>query len=252
MVSGWERLEQKYLGKTYKRGRETLAVGGTIAHAAVLLPSLVAWFKGHWPSVQASVYSGPTEDIQRLLLNGKLDVGFSVNPPSSPLIHVEPFRKERLVAFVRRDHPFARRRALSLAEIAESPVVIRREFNRRNWTAAYLTGLQNDRLKWKNLMYCDSFDAVKSAVRASNCVGIMHEDLLREDLQRQDFKFLQVNDAALTTQNYLCFSAGTPLSPVAESFVSLLRAAREKKVAIGNGFAAEWDRRRQADGRGVG
>src|SRR3970040_1833167 len=92
---------------------------------------------------------------------------------------------QRIVPFVRRDRPFARRRALTLAEIAESPVLIRREFDRRNWTLAYLTRLQNDHFKWKNLMYGDSFDAVKRAVRTADCVGIMHEDLLHEDLQRR-------------------------------------------------------------------
>jgi DNA-binding transcriptional LysR family regulator len=67
VIRGWERLEQKYLGKSYYRVRGTLALGGTIAHAAVLLPSLVAWFKRHQrrfrrPSIAApprifSVYS---------------------------------------------------------------------------------------------------------------------------------------------------------------------------------------------------
>ncbi|MBI3063966.1 MAG: substrate-binding domain-containing protein, partial [Deltaproteobacteria bacterium] len=161
-----------------------------------------------------------------------------------PLLHAEAFREERLIPFVRRDHPFARRRALTLAEIAESPVVIRTEFNRRNWTLAYLTKLQHDHFKWKNLMYCESFDAVKRAVRGADCVGIMHEDLLQENLQRREFKFLKLNDTALTAQNYLYYSTQNPLSPVAESFVSLLRAARDKKLAIGNRLASATDRPR--------
>ena len=160
-----------------------------------------------------------------------------MNPPPSPVLHAEPFREERLIPFVRRDHPFARRRALTLAKIAELPVVIRTEFNRRNWTLAYLTNLQHDHLKWKNLMYCESFDAVKRAVRAADCVGIMHEDLLHEDLQRREFKFLKLHDATLTAQNYLCYATQNPLSPVTESFVSLLRAAREQKIAIIKGLA---------------
>jgi DNA-binding transcriptional LysR family regulator len=78
-------------------------------------------------------------------------------------------------------------------------------------------------------MYCDSFDAVKRAVRAAGCGGIMHEDLLHADLQRREFKFLKLNDTALTAQNYLCYATQNPLSPVAESFVSQLRAARDNK-----------------------
>ena len=148
---------------------------------------------------------------------------------------------------MRRNHPFAKRRALTLAKIAELPVVIRTEFNRRNWTLAYLTNLQHDHLKWKNLMYCESFDAVKRAVRAAGCVGIMHKDLLHEDLQRREFKFLKLNDTTLTAQNYLCYATQNPLSPVAEKFVSLLRAARDKKLAIGNRLAGATDRLRPGE-----
>ena len=82
-------------------------------------------------------------------------------------------------------------------------------------------------------MYRDSFDAVKDAVRSSDYVGIVHEDLLEEDLQRREFKILKLNDTALTAQNYLCYSTRHPLSPVAESVVSLLRAARDNKSQIG-------------------
>jgi len=68
---------------------------------------------------------------------------------------------------------------------------------------------------------------------AADCVGIMHEDLLHEDLQRREFKFLKLDDTALTAQNYLCYATQNPLSPVAESFVSLLRAVRDNKLEIG-------------------
>ena len=61
----------------------------------------------------------------------------------------------------------------------------------------------------------------------------MHEDLLHEDLQRREFKFLKLNDTALTAQNNLYYATQNPLSPVAESFVSLLRAARDNKSQIG-------------------
>lgn len=61
----------------------------------------------------------------------------------------------------------------------------------------------------------------------------MHEDVLKEDLQRREFRFLTLSDTALTAQNYLCYSTENPLSPVVESFVSLLRAARDSELQIG-------------------
>ncbi len=74
---------------------------------------------------------------------------------------------------------------------------------------------------------------MKRAVRAAGCVGIMHEDLLQEDVQRREFNFLRLSDKGLTAQNYFCYAPQTPLSPVAEKFVSLLRAARDNKLEIG-------------------
>ena len=74
-------------------------------------------------------------------------------------------------------------------------------------------------------MRCDSPDSVKAAVTKGAGVGILYNDLVKEDVRRGDFKLVKVRGIDLSGTSSVIYSRGKPLSSSAEASLVLLRDA---------------------------
>jgi DNA-binding transcriptional LysR family regulator len=137
-----ERLELKYRHKAETTAQEILAIGGSPGLSTVLLPSLVARFKEDHPSITVFLHTATSEEIQELVLNGKIELALVVNPFPSLGLHIEPYRREQLVPFVSPKHPLTKQQGLPLKELVKFPLAVRMGRSRENRAAAYLARIQ--------------------------------------------------------------------------------------------------------------
>lgn len=95
------------------------------ADAPFLVVPLLGSFKRRHPGIQLSVTFGNTEQVLRRLFERDCDVAVLPEIGADDRLHSVPFRRDRLVAFVHRGHPWVRRRSIRLQELAEQPLVLR-------------------------------------------------------------------------------------------------------------------------------
>jgi len=110
------------------RGLETglLRLGASTTPASYLLPALVADFRHHYPAVTVQLSDGNTRDIVAML--GRIDLAFIEGAvpealPADTAVHA--WRSDEVVAIVHAEHRLAKRRCVTLAELASEPLVMR-------------------------------------------------------------------------------------------------------------------------------
>jgi LysR family transcriptional regulator, transcription activator of glutamate synthase operon len=210
-------------------GAGSLAVGGTYGPSAYLLPSLIAAFRKSHPQVQISLRTGTLRSIEKMILDGKLDISVVTTHTHTnfPRIDVEPYRIERLVAFVTADHAIAKKTP-TLSDLNRTPLIIRGQKGTRTTTEAILKQLREAGFKPHVGLRCDLPDGVKMAVRKKLGIGILYYDAVRVELRRDEFQVVKLPGPKLEGESFIIYPKERPLTANAEAFLKLLHDWRRK------------------------
>jgi DNA-binding transcriptional LysR family regulator len=191
-------------------------------------PALVAAARVAHPDLRIDTTTSSTRDVVRAVAAGELDVGLARSPEPIAGVRLRTVRVERQGALVHTSHPLADRATLSLAEVAEHPIVLHaRELNPGHHDA--VTGLfaaagLEPRLVNRPVAF-DPSQAVVRSGRALGLVGASARGSLAGDLR---WIALEEPQARLLIQLVLA-AEGAP--PVAERF---------ERVAVASAARAGW------------
>jgi DNA-binding transcriptional LysR family regulator len=222
------RLEDQFAQLPIKATRETLSVGGSFSACAALLPSLLARFRLKHPAVDLVVRTGTSDELERLLLAAHLDLAVTLRTAPLAKLVSEPLRRETIAMFVLSSHPLARRKNLQLSEVLTEPLIIRGGSGSSGVTDDALTHLCAQGVEPKIGMRCDGPTAIKAAVREKMGVGMLFADSIKAEVERGEFKILEVRGLELEGYSYIVYLQNKPLAPLAQEFLELLRSVREQ------------------------
>ena len=107
-------------------GRDTLRIAASMTVAEYLVPGWLNRLRGSDPDVSVSLEMGNSEHVARVMLRGGADIGFVEGPHDPPDLQTRVVAGDDLVVVVAPSHPWARRRRpLSAADLAATPLVLR-------------------------------------------------------------------------------------------------------------------------------
>lgn len=207
-----------------------LVVGGTYGPSALLLPSLLALFKRNHPQVQVTLLTKNMRALEQAVLDGEVEMAMVSRPSSSPHLIVEPYRRERLVAFVARNHPLAKNGKLAFSDLPQLPLVIRTVKGGGGSAEKILRQMEDQGFTFNIAMRCESPEALKIAVKEKVGVGILYEDVVGPDLRRGDFKAIHLPGFKLQGHSFIIYRRDKPLSASGRDFLGLLRQWRRKNA----------------------
>lgn len=104
-------------------GRGHVRLFANISSVAGFLPEALAIFQRSHPDIEVSLDERITGDILNAVRTGAADIGLVSATVPAPDLRFFPWREDRLVALMRRDHPLVARRAVRFAEVAVEPFV---------------------------------------------------------------------------------------------------------------------------------
>ena len=215
-------LKNKF-GVGQKQG--SLTIGGSHSPSASFLPLLASVFKETYPDIRLTFRTHNSDVLERMVLDTEVEIAVVTNSTASPYLVYEPCRQEELIFFASVEHPLAKRRNLSIAELANAPLVVfkkgRMVFER------ILTQIESHGLTWNVAMYCESSEALKATVKARMGLGIIYRDLVQPELNRREFKVIQVPGLAMRSESYIIYHKERPLSVNAKAFLAMLCQQRE-------------------------
>lgn len=107
------------------RGR--LSVGATPSLTTVVLPAMLARFHAEHPGIELVLHEAGSRVLLERLERGDVELALVILPVQEESFATMPLFREELVLAVPRDHRFARRRSVRVADLRDVPLVMFRE-----------------------------------------------------------------------------------------------------------------------------
>jgi DNA-binding transcriptional LysR family regulator len=216
LVEGRDALEQ-----VMSASAGHLLIASAPAVSTYVLPGLLERFVAAHPRVEVSVRTGHSEDIVDLVLREDVQLGLG-RQIHHPDLELRPFHKEVLVLVCASDHPFTKRRSVTMAEATDEKLIM---FDR---TSSYYeithAALLSSRVKLKRYMELDSIEAAKKMVERGLGVALLPATAVVREVEEKHLTRVKVRDAPPMYNQIAAFrrrDAGKPEGVVA-AFLALL------------------------------
>lgn len=105
-----------------KAGR--LTVGTNDSNCLYLLPDLVRFFREKFPGIELHLTNRHSSEVVALVCEGLVDFGLVTLPVLEPRIEAETLFWREDVAICSPDHPLSQQRSVTLADIAQYPLLL--------------------------------------------------------------------------------------------------------------------------------
>lgn len=217
-----EELKRKFFLNRPDSKTGYLRVGGSYGPSAIFIPLVAAAFKGAHPEAQIALRTDNSLAMERLVQNSDVELAVTTASFGSPYLVYEPCRQEELVFIASTKHPIARRNPVTVAELAQVALVIFRR-GRLGGIAGILNQVEERGFHPNIVMYCESPEALKTAVKTGMGVGTTYKDMVEHDVRRGELKVIDVPELNMRVDSFIIYHKEKPLSADAKDFLALLR-----------------------------
>ena len=211
-----------------QRGSLTLAGDSTVG--IYVLPDLLGAFRHEHPSVEVRLGVDNRQGVYRRLVANEADFvvsGRLWENPSIPLV-VLPFLANELIAIASPRHPLARRKRVTLADLAAEPFIVREPGSGTRETAE--EALRAAGLSVRPVMELASNGAIKRAVAHDLGISILSRYATALEMQIGHLVELSVVGFPLRRQWHLVYARDKRLGPVDEAFLRFVDDGRWKET----------------------
>jgi aminoethylphosphonate catabolism LysR family transcriptional regulator len=168
------------------------------ADSAYHVIPILAELKKHHAGLTFTLKVDNSAAVLEHLISHAADVAVMAKVTSDPRIHSMKLREDRLILFVPRNHPFARRRRMRLSDLAGGDIVVR---ERGSITReVFETGLAAARVVPASLIEVQTREAVRETVAAGFGIGVVFDSEFGNDPR---FHPIAVADADLNVGEYV-------------------------------------------------
>lgn len=192
------------------------------ADAPYSIVPVIAEFNRRHPGLTVSIAIGNSDQVLDDLLDHSTDVAMLANIEGDPRLHIQPFHKDRLVLFVERNHRWARRKRVRLAEVVRERVILREQGSTTR--RIFETAVARAGLVLENVMEIGSREGVREAVAAGLGIGLVARTEFGHDPR---VRAVEVADAELASTEYVVCLAERRSLRIVSAFLELVEKAAQ-------------------------
>jgi len=187
------------------------------------LPEALSSFLAAHPNVSIDIEERLSDEIVGLIAEGVADLGIVAGTVDASALKTFPFRKDRFVLVVARNHPLAKRSKISFAQVLEHDFVgLDRASALQRFLADKAARIgQPLRLR----VQLRSFDAVCRLVECNVGIGIVPQTTARRGARTMATVLVTLTDAWAVRELTICIRSGQELPPYARQLVEHLSKA---------------------------
>jgi molybdate transport repressor ModE-like protein len=202
-----------------------LRIAASLTVADYLLPRWLADLRARRPDAKVELSVVNSAEVCRLLLEAQVGLGFIESPQVPEGFEGEVVGHDRLVVVVAARHPWARKRAIALAELAKTPLVQREPGSgTRDTVEALLVGQLDVAQPVAEL---SSTTAIKAAVEAGVGPAVVSSLAVAEELRRDMLVAVPVADVDMTRELRAVWVAGRRLGAEYRDMLAVARRQRD-------------------------
>jgi LysR family transcriptional regulator, transcriptional activator of the cysJI operon len=209
---------------------DTAAIVGTVKVATVYsiglheLPPYVKQFMKAFPQVKVHIEYSRTDKVYEACLNNTIDFGIVALPLRRPNIVVIPLREDKLVLACSPEHPLARKRLVSLQQLAgEDFIAFERDIQTRKTIDRIL---KQHKVAVNTVMEFDNIETLKRSVEVGIGLSILPETAVVSEVRSGLLIKLDFSEGTFTRAIGIIHRRGRVFNAAAREFVQLLTEAR--------------------------
>lgn len=177
-------------GLRFERSAQ-LTVGASMTVAEHLMPRWLGWFRALHPDVRIHLQVHNSAQVFELLARDSCDVGFVESPTVPRGLHSITVARDRLVVVVSAAHPWVRRRRpLTVAELAATPLIVREP---GSGTRTTLDLALQEYERAAPLLELGSAAAIRSSVLGGVGPAVMSTLAVADQLQSGELRVVEVD-----------------------------------------------------------
>jgi DNA-binding transcriptional LysR family regulator len=186
------------------------------------LPDTLSSFLTTHRHVSIDLEERLSDEIVDLVAEGVADIGIIAGTVDAGRLTTYPFRSDRFVLVVARDHPLAKQSKIGFADVLDYDFV---GLDRASALQRFLAGKASRIGRPLRLrVQLRSFDAVCRLVEANVGVGIVPETTARRAVKSSAIKVVELADAWAPRDLTICVRDFEALPPYAQQLVNHMRA----------------------------
>jgi DNA-binding transcriptional LysR family regulator len=218
LVERWERMQQSVTAAS-NVDEGTVRIGGGATAVAFLLPEAIAEFQRKRPAVLFQVKEAGSRDVERDVLEERLELGIVTLPTSSAEFEVLSLRTDRIVLVAAPGHPLASKTRIGVAALQGQDLV---GFESPSAIRSLIDGALRERgVQVHVVMELRSIPAILRMVQATDCLAFVSQLGVGEG--PGGARILPVTGLKIERRLAIIRKKDRPLSPAALEFVQLLR-----------------------------
>jgi LysR family transcriptional regulator, transcriptional activator of the cysJI operon len=226
-------LAEKDISKITGLVKGSIKIGAGTTFGNHILPGIIVDFKKTRPKIEIDVFIGNTKRIMDLLHSGAVDVGIVGEVPSKSKVVVEPIMSDELFLIVPPEHPWAKKKIVSILEILKEMVVFREEGSgTRQIIERFLAenGINVSDLQIAVIL--GSTSSIKEAVERGMGVSLLSKWAVRKEVQRGLLKAIVPKEGRITREFSLVIPKNTILPHAVDEFIGFLKGYSYDKMML--------------------
>jgi len=204
------------IAETERVPRGEIVVGANEGTCLHILPEVFADFKRKYPDVSVNIKRSDYAKTLESVIDNSVDFGVVSLPVTDARLTVVPIHRDELIIIVPPDHPLAKFRSATIAEVARFPLLVPKSGHTRDALEALF---HERRLKPQLSMELDSSELLKRFVAADVGVGFIARSNVAEDFRAGTLKMIPISDAQIRRDLALIFRKDKALSRAALAFI---------------------------------
>lgn len=173
-----------------------IAMGASTTIAQYLLPTLFFNLRTNYPDTDFELLNDNSENIESLLLEKKISLGFTEGSPSHPSIHYETFVKDEIVLVTKANNTILNgAKGITIDQLIQLPLVMREEGSgTRKIIEQSLKANQINPINLKIDMILGSSESIKTYLLHSNSFAFLSIHSIAEELRSNKFRIIDIQN----------------------------------------------------------
>jgi DNA-binding transcriptional LysR family regulator len=246
----YERELEDAIEDLRKLKRGVLRLGTTKAYARYFMPLLLSRYHQAYPNIRISLDEGSSRDMIFSLLELRNEIVIIAKAVDHPGVSFTPFSQEELVMITAPNHPWAARRAVTIQELAEEPIIMKDSGSgTRRVVNELFSGCG---LEPNVLMETSNTEFIKDLVQRGEAVSFLVRESVALELEAGKLKVVPLEGHSLSLDVSIAHLKDQYLSLPAKAFLEILerlKAAVMPYQGIGAMMARMLARRKKSRDR---
>ncbi|GBE02593.1 HTH-type transcriptional regulator CysL [bacterium BMS3Bbin06] len=215
---------EKEVGELTGLVKGSISVGASTTIGNYLLPQVICDFRKKRAKVKINLRVGNTKMIVDLLNAGNIDIGLVEGDVSRQKIAVEKLIDDELCLVLPPQHPWARKKEISLFEIIKEPFILREEGSgTRQVIEKYFSKHGVSTQNMKITLILGSTESIKHTVANGMGMSILSRWAAISEVKFGVLKLISLKEEKMMRQFSLISTKYTVLSHPADDFLSYLK-----------------------------